>query len=43
MHYVEEEIQRKNDTGGDFAAASDILRWLGPSIKKVFMQILILK
>jgi len=31
MAYVKEEIRRtKNNTGGSFAAASDILRWLSP-------------
>ena len=35
MSYVEEEIRRtKDDTGGSFAAASDILRWLSPVYKR---------
>ena len=31
MNYVEEEIRHtKDETGGNFAAASDILRWMSP-------------
>jgi len=35
MGYVEEEIRHtKDDTGGNFGAASDILRWLSPVYKR---------